>query len=598
MPLFSLGQKTAPRPGSVAAATEEGLIDSTIRPICFGLPSNKVSHQVAGAVGPEKFKKYEHALYVMAQLSRLVYSDTGIMWTSIQKSLGMSSDVVNKVISAYDAQYAGKKKVAVSSQAGDGAGRPMESYSLFPSKATNSKTKFGTYVSTADDMTCVFINGNKIVANPNSIFKASDVIVSFKGSSTMDNFKHDLMSQFTAADLGGLVKSIGVTVAGSNNLVTGSFISPLVRGWTPLMKALTEHVAMATAAGGGAPIRLFLTGHSLGGAYTTLFAFILAEAKVSKTLPIMEKIASIHVISFGAPCIVRDAARNTFNRHLDSGLMTFDRVVSQKVAARSAATQILTGGMAGPNDVVPTIPAGFSHPGYRPLNNPMKNFQPEAKGRPYSMDYIRKFYGVQTKTRYRDPATWPFAEDVKLGDRAKAAELKAIVSKITGVAAVPEEAAITAPSGTPAAGDPKELEQDGGGAEKQIYETTTLKRIPNFVSVEGSAYAYGFAHAEYLGMFFFGGFRLPGMKNPAKDKMAYFEFYNDGVKINYLANTPELSKISVAMSKNVAESGASSPSGVSTPTAPSPVKGGRRNRTKRRSSCSRRRRGGQTRRRL
>ena len=156
--------------------------------------------------------------------------------------------------------------------------------------------------------------------------------------------------------------------------------------------------------------------------------------------------------------------------------------------------------------------------------------------------------------------------------------------------------AITAPTGAPAAGDPKELEQDGGGgAEKQIYEAATLKRIPNFVSVEGSAYAYAFAHAEYLGMFFFGGFRLPGMKNPAKDKMAYFEFYNDGVKINYLANTPELSKISVAMSKNVAESGASSPSGVSTPTAPSPVKGGRRNRTKR-SRGSRRRM--QTRRRL
>ncbi len=36
-------------------------------------------------------------------------------------------------------------------------------------------------------------------------------------------------------------------------------------------------------------------------------------------------------------------------------------------AARSAATQLLVGGIAGPNDVIPTIPAGFSHPGFRPL---------------------------------------------------------------------------------------------------------------------------------------------------------------------------------------------------------------------------------------
>ena len=63
-------------------------IDSTLRPICFGIDKN-VSKESASAVGPEKFKKYEHALYMGAQLSRLVYCDTGIMWNVIETSFGM-----------------------------------------------------------------------------------------------------------------------------------------------------------------------------------------------------------------------------------------------------------------------------------------------------------------------------------------------------------------------------------------------------------------------------------------------------------------------------------------------------------------------------
>ena len=558
-----------------------GILDTTIRPICFEIP-NMVTKETAAAVGPEKFKRYEHTLYVMAQLSRLVYCDTGIMWKCIQDSLGLSNDVVNKVISAYDKKFSDKRKIPITSQPGDGANRPMESYSLFPSKATDNTNKFGTYVSTADDMTCVFLKGSKIKNNPNSIFQPSDIIVSFKGSSTVDNFKHDLMSQITSADLGKLLQSIGVTVDNgqSGNYVTGAFVSPLVHAWTALMQALNEHVAASGSDAG----RLFLTGHSLGGAYASLFAFILAEGKVGGTIPAMAMISSIHLITFGAPCILQDHARNTFNRHLDSGLITLDRVVSQKVSARSAATQVLMGGVGGPNDVIPTIPVGFSHPGYRPLI-PLKNSYPESKGRPYSIDNIRKFYGAPTNTRYREPTTWPFNESVALGDRAKAAELNALVTSITSVTDIPAEPEAKAPEGKPA-GNPTALEQDGGSLVKKaydatfkkaydaafkykdIYEAATLKRIPNFVSVQGSAYAYGFAHAEYLGMFFMGGFRLQGMKNPAKDKQAVFGLYEDGVKTTYIENSPALKDV---VAKGQASNEPEDPSAPSTAPVAAPA---------------------------
>jgi hypothetical protein len=129
---------------------------------------------------------------------------------------------------------------------------------------------------------------------------------------------------------------------------------------------------------------------------------------------------------------------------------------------------------------------------------------------------------------------------VGLGDRAKASALQAIVKGLTGVEAPVEEA--PAPSSAelavvPAgASAPPEGPMEGGALfqpEKTIYETNTKTHIPNFVSVQGSAYMYGFAHAEYLGMFFMGGFRLPGMKNPAGKSIAFFDLCPSGVKITY-----------------------------------------------------------------
>ena len=58
------------RPGSVKNAND-ARFDSTLRPICFDLPL-KVTKAAGLAVGPQKFKRYEHILYLGAQLSRLV----------------------------------------------------------------------------------------------------------------------------------------------------------------------------------------------------------------------------------------------------------------------------------------------------------------------------------------------------------------------------------------------------------------------------------------------------------------------------------------------------------------------------------------------
>jgi len=491
------------------------MTDTTLRPICFG----------PGEVGPEKFKRYEHALYIAAQLSRIVYCDTGIAW-HVMKHLGRSNDIVNKLITAYDSKFLRERRQPITSQVGE-EGRPAESYSLVVS---NGGQKYGTYISTPDDLTVLFINGSKIAANPNSIFLPTDVFISFKGSSTLANLKHDLLSQFTPSDLAAMIAPIGIQ-AEPGNMVTGAFVKPILAAWSALMKALAEH-SQAT--------RLFITGHSLGGAYASIFAFILCLGR--DIIPGLQN-KSIHVITFGAPTILGDKARNTFNALLDAGVITFDRVVNQKIAARSAATQVVVGGIVGPNDVIPNIPAGFSHPGFRPLAT---EFQPESKGRPYSIENVRKFYGVPSKTRYREPTTWPFPDNINLGDRANSGTLAEIVKSLTGITPPVE--------GAESAGDLSALEtlnaspiekqgqkQKGGflgiGSEKAKYDAATLTHIPNFLSIQGSAYAYGFAHGEYLGMFFLGGFRMAGMKNPSKSSIAYFSLNDDGVLIKYLSAT-------------------------------------------------------------
>jgi len=489
-------------------------IDSTLRPICFGI-DKKVSNETGVKVGPELFKKYEHALYIGAQISRLVYMDTGVMRYAIETSFGMSNDVVNKVIDVYYDRYSDKLTVPIYSQQGNNTGRPMESYSL--KVASPRDVKYGTYISTPDDLTCIFLNANKLIKNENSIFKKDDLFIAFKGSSSLNNFKHDILAQFTPSDITPMLKKIGITMEETGNKVTGAFVTPIIDGWSAFNKALTDHIKSES--------RLFLCGHSLGGAYCTLFGFILAEGKASGTLPIMKKVKSIHILTYGAPAVFGDKARNTFNRHLESGTVTVDRVVSQKVPARSASTQLLVGGLVGPNDLIPMLPVGFSHPGFRPLST---DFYPEVNGRPYSIDNIRKFYGINSRTRYRDPATWPFPESIFLGDASHAAKLKDIVEDITKLKLSPEESTYS---------NKKQNTQKGGAffqPEKTKYELTTKNFIPNFISVKGSVYAYGFAHNEYLGMFFKGSLRTYGRKNPAKNSIAYFELCPSGMRIKYI----------------------------------------------------------------
>jgi hypothetical protein len=507
------------------------LIDTTIRPLCFDIPNN-ITKETASKVGSTKFKRYEHVLYVCAQLVRIVYYDTGIIWKTIETCFGLSNDIVSNVVNTYNTKYEHLRRIPIESQNGNGSGLPMESFSI--KKAAASDKKYGTYISTPGDLTCLFLSAHKLKENPNSIFKKNDLFIAFKGSSTVSNFKDDFLSQFIFTNLSTAVAPIGIKVPEGKLRVPKSFIQPIIKGWSALEKALEEHVTDEC--------RIFLCGHSLGGAFCSLFGFLLAEGKVSGTIPILARVKSIHIISYGAPTILGDKARNRFNEHLDSGILTLDRVVSQRFPTHVTSKQIVLGGIMGPNDIVPLIPIGFSHPGFRPL---ISERHADREGRPFSIDHIRTLYGVETNTRSRDPRTWPFSESIDLWDTKNKEKLDAIINDLTSLHLVEDEPIQEIPE-LEHISIPHQVNQVGGGIyskDKYIYEVATKYHIPNFVSIKGHRRAYLFAHLEYLGMFFGNTFRTKKLKHPANKLTAYFEICRSGIKINYVPfNTTPSSK--------------------------------------------------------
>lgn len=461
VPVATPVQPTVPGQPTTAvqpAIPVQTLKDTTLRSVIFNqkdlevVPNSEGQMVLKTQVSKEQFDLWLHTVKVMAQLVRIVYCDSAIIREMLLNDKFGTDDnkSVNTIMSEFDNKYLKDKRTA-STYAESKEGRPMVSY--VETESPGVAKKIATYVSSPSDLTFLVIPGEQLAGKLTSILP-TDLIISFKGSSTVKNFKHDLYSQFTPTDLSTVTLPDGQPVSkAKGNIVTGSFVTPLLERWDLLKKEIED----------ANPTRLFITGHSLGGAYASLFGLILAE---SHSFP---SIQSVHVVTFGCPTILGDGARNTFNSYLDSGYMTLDRVTSY-------------GLLGTPEDVIPGIPLGFSHPGFQPLRT---EFYPEKKtGRAYNLEKIRKVY--QTGGLF------------------------------------------------------------GIGPEKNKYELATKTHMPNRITIPAkNPLVQAFVHAEYFDMTWLDAFRVYGMKNPGfKGKEGQFytfraELFPDGIKFGYSTGPPE-----------------------------------------------------------
>ena len=433
-------------PATAAPASAPGTIkDVTLRPVVLGIDKNltMVSNPsgkgkvTSNQVSPDQFNQYTHVLKIMAQLARIVYCDLSVIRDVVIGDVFGKDDnpAVNNQITQLDSKYSSMRRTSVDPAKNEG--RPMQSYATPlcpPDQVQPAGSEVLTYVSSPSDVTFLIISGKQLREKSGiDFFKDDDLVICFKGSSTMKNFKHDLYSQFDASELNDLMQPASLKLTDNPvGKVTGAFVKPLIKIWATLRREIASKN----------PKRLFITGHSLGGAYASLFAFIVAECHAAQ----FPSIQSAHLITFGAPTLLSDTARNTFNQYLDNGFLTLDRVVSQ------AKTLVI--------DAIPSIPAGFSHPGYQPLKT---EFYPEEKtGRAYQLKNVEGVFKKQVG-----------------GSRTKKGGLF------------------------------------GFGGEKTKYEAATKTHMPTKIMIDATnPKSQGFPHAEYWGMTYFGGFRMTGMKNP------------------------------------------------------------------------------------
>ena len=131
--------------------------------------------------------------------------------------------------------------------------------------------------------------------------------------------------------------------------------------------------------------RIIFTGHSLGAITGWLASFVIAGFKRAGVASLQKP--TLHCINFGAPKGVMDYTRNIFNKLLDDGYITFDRVANRM---ENLVIGLASAGIA--MDLVPTIPPNFVHPGYSILKHEIKT--QSKTGRSKNITDIRQMYGA------------------------------------------------------------------------------------------------------------------------------------------------------------------------------------------------------------
>jgi Lipase (class 3) len=328
--------------------------------------------------------EYEAFLCQCAYMSRLAYTPAEIMCRMIP-SLDVSPDIFNDCLTLleevfynhfpYDMSY---NSLALSNE-NTLYKRVFEPSTIL--KDTNTK-RVGYFLQNEKQLNAYMY----VYDNPKSrILSLKTLYITFKGSSSVKDFKHDL--SFIPSSLNNLY---GLEQEVKDLLSHQGFISVLKPSIKDLMIKANEFVRDHGVQ------KIVITGHSLGGALATLTALCFVNAITChfKDLSRYREIADlanlihtqqpIHLVTFGAPCLFTDRSRVFFNQFLLDGLLTLDRVDSSgKVNA----------------NVITVLPPGLVHPGFQRLRTEVQPYK--KTGRTDQLGELRnKVFGLPLSGRF------------------------------------------------------------------------------------------------------------------------------------------------------------------------------------------------------
>jgi hypothetical protein len=339
----------------------------------------------------------------------------------------------------------------------------------------------------------------------------------FKGSSSFKDFIHDLKT--TPSDYSKLpfLSSLKTNDSGIPNGHAGfaSLIKDDVVNIISLLLSFTDKYN---------PDEIVITGHSLGGALSTVLAFCLGYAIKNREIELIGN-PSIHLVTFGAPMIFSDYLRVKFNELIDSNIMTYDRITNN-------------------GDIVVGIPPVFSHGGYNILKTELYAFSKTK--RTTKISELRKLFNSPYPQKGNSLPSYPeflglfmnkystineqkYIENLRsVGGTTKErrqeliGELFPKLSKDNIQAIISTEAISKDDIKSADQLSKENPEQTGGdnvlfGKYSNLYKETTLKRFPNKMSYEFYIrLSANFSHAQYMGVGFLAGLRIPSLKTGRK----------------------------------------------------------------------------------
>ncbi len=299
--------------------------------------------------------------------------------------------------------------------------------------------------------------------------------------------------------------------------------------------------------------KIIITGHSLGGANATLFSMILAGFKKAGVSLLQN--TSIHCITFGAPKLFSDYARNVFNNMLDNKILTLDRIANR-------IGSILIGSVsAGVSmNLVPTIPPNFVHPGYMILKTEIKT--QSRTGRSKNISDIREMFGGIASSGYfsfNGLPTYPeFLSNFKqiasdnysklltkqplatlysITSNSEYNNIKQLVQTVIGQVedispAQQQQEIIEANIEQNSEIKVDETEQNGGGPQTELYKKTTIERGSNHIVYNCQKnISHASCHMAYMGISFWGG-----LKNISLGRQPYSTININSNTISLLEN--------------------------------------------------------------